>query len=297
MRQFQVSNSTGYMRYENIYSHIRRHDLIPENPRVLVFGCSSGQELRTVRSIWPYARVSGCDIDKQMLDSAAEAAPFADLFFSDDDNLEVSGTFDLVCCNSVLCRHPLPPADSIPTELPLDDIEAILDKLIQRMNPNAFLMAYNINHLMSDCAASRQLQPTSISSSWNNSFVPRLDATGKIIAFPDMVDGEVQSYRLVPGAHKPRLEDLVCPLYQRVAHVSDGMRRVSDDVSDFVVTRSGDFSLPPAPANKFGPLIIEEEGICDGRMAKSSHVFVSDPSDAAWRYLGANIEWLFADIL
>jgi hypothetical protein len=294
MRQFQISNSTGFMRYKNIYHSIYRYNLIPQSPRVLVFGCSSGQELKTIRAVWPSAKISGCDIDTAILEKAQQMAPYAELFLSTDENLHKSGTFDLVCCNSVLCRHPLPSADQIPSELPLTDVSQILAKLLLRIKIGGYLMAYNMNYLMSDCEVKNDLLPTSVVRSWNNSFVPRLSREGKITAYPDMEDREVQSYRLVPES-EIKLEDLICPLFKHMPNHPGGFERFGDDISKLHVTVPGDFAFPQVPPNKFMPFNVEEQGILDGRMVKSIHTFVKLPLRTPWHYLGAQVEWLSSE--
>ena len=294
MRRFQISNSTGFMRYENIYHSVFLYNLIPQNPRILVFGCSSGQEIKTIHTIWPLAEIYGCDIDTEALEKARHMVPFAKLFPSTDKNLENSGNFDLICCNSVFCRHPLPPVSQIPVELPLKDVSQVLTKLVQHVKIGGYLMAYNMNYLMSDCDVNNELLPTSVVRSWNNAFVPRLDRDGKIIAYPDMVDGKLQSYRLVPESDI-KFEDFVCPLFKRTPNHLDGFERFGDDLSKFHVTVCGDFVFSNPPNNIFFPFRVEEKGILDGRMVKSIHTFIKIPHKSPWYYLGAQIENLSSE--
>ena len=84
------------MRYDNIYRSVYHYNLVPKNPRVLVFGCSTGQEIKTIRTIWPLAEIIGCDIDTDALEKAKQIDPYAKFFISTDKDLKNAGNFDLV---------------------------------------------------------------------------------------------------------------------------------------------------------------------------------------------------------
>src|SRR4051794_27615770 len=76
---------------------------------VLSFGCSIGDELASLKTLFPNARISGCDINPLALEvSQRTMGSFADVFHSSDEAILERGPYHLICAFSALCINPSP---------------------------------------------------------------------------------------------------------------------------------------------------------------------------------------------
>ena len=100
--------------------------------RLLSFGCSTGEEIVTLRWFFPDAEIFGCDTEPDILKIAQGAVGhLAAIFKSDRDAIEARGPFDLINCSAVLCLNP--PTD-IAARFPsarFDEIVALLDGVLR----------------------------------------------------------------------------------------------------------------------------------------------------------------------
>ena len=104
--QLQTNNKTFLGRHWTEHTILRRYKPSDKDLSILSFGCSTGEELATLRILFPAAKLFGCDIDWVNLQSArALLGDSAVIFHSSDAEITRHGPFDLVLCNSVLLRH------------------------------------------------------------------------------------------------------------------------------------------------------------------------------------------------
>lgn len=107
---------------------------------VLSFGCSSGEELQTLRSAFPHALLFGCEVNAERLAIAREkVGAWAELFPSSPEELLRHGPFDVVTVNSVLLDSSRP--NGVDAQAWLDvlaSIDAVLAPggLLQIINSN-----------------------------------------------------------------------------------------------------------------------------------------------------------------
>lgn len=77
--------------------------------KILSFGCSTGDELASLRFFFPTADIIGVDVDETVLKIARQnVGHIATVRFSDLGVLRELGPFDLVFALSSLCLNPLP---------------------------------------------------------------------------------------------------------------------------------------------------------------------------------------------
>ena len=93
--QLQQSASTSVARYWNVYSVLRRYFSSDRNLKILSFGCSTGEELVTLRTLFPSADLFGCDTDWYNLQCARAMLKRSALVFhsSDQEVAQTSGSF------------------------------------------------------------------------------------------------------------------------------------------------------------------------------------------------------------
>jgi len=84
---------------------LRRYVPADAQLAILSFGCSTGEELVTLRRLFPGAQLFGCDIDWSNLAAARVLlGSGATVFASSDAEIRRRGPYDVIVCNSVLLR-------------------------------------------------------------------------------------------------------------------------------------------------------------------------------------------------
>ena len=153
IEQLQVATDTAENRYPWIFDAAR--EAFPGARRVLSFGCSTGEEMLSLRARFPEAEIVGVDIDARVLAAAAEKAA-ADgnmRALADTEALETE-SFDLVTCLSVLCAFP--PRAARPV-LPFALFEAAVTEVARLLRPGGYAVIYNAQFLLDDVPAVRRL--------------------------------------------------------------------------------------------------------------------------------------------
>lgn len=103
--QLQTNAGTFWGRYWTETTLLRRYFQRDDNLAILSFGCSTGEELATLRRLFPNARIFGCDIDWHSLRTARSLmGKEAVVFDSTEEQIRLHGPYDIIVCNSVLLR-------------------------------------------------------------------------------------------------------------------------------------------------------------------------------------------------
>lgn len=146
----QTFHNTGVNRYPEIFDFVQ--SALPSPERVLSFGCSSGEELLTLKSRFPEAQLFGTELSTEMLQRAVSLVPSARIAHSLD---EFSGQFDLIFAMSVLCRWPEPHPQG---PLPYSDFEDAVHGLAGRVRAGGYLVianaSYNANPVLEELSFS-----------------------------------------------------------------------------------------------------------------------------------------------
>jgi hypothetical protein len=116
--------------------------------KILSFGCSTGEEIVTIRSIFPEADLYGCEIEPVALGEAmATTGHLATIFKSDRAAIRDHGPFDLINCASVLCLDP-------PTDMqklfPPEDFDELLSVLDSALVPGGIIALTNASYRFYD---------------------------------------------------------------------------------------------------------------------------------------------------
>lgn len=146
MTQLQTNNKTFLGRYWTEHALLRRYTPSDAGIRLLSFGCSTGEELLSLRALFPGAALFGCDIDWQNLQTArAQLGTSAVIFESTPSQLTAHGPFDVIVCNSVLLQPTRTSAHGtkagIPSSLWLEAVAQLDDAL----KPGGLLQIVNSN--------------------------------------------------------------------------------------------------------------------------------------------------------
>jgi SAM-dependent methyltransferase len=156
---FQLYTTTGWDRYPEEFSIVRAA-LRVEQPRILSFGCSSGDELLTLHEYFPTARIHGIDANPLAVRtarkriSAASASNLVTVSRRSDAGSEPLASYDLVLALAVFRHGAL--ADSPPRcdqLIRFADFERTVAALAAAVKPGGYFVIRHSNFRFSDCAA------------------------------------------------------------------------------------------------------------------------------------------------
>jgi len=104
----QTTALTGMDRYPAIFSACREYFGDKRDLKILSFGCSTGEEVLTLRQYFPSAFITGADINRRSL-SVCRKRKVDDriaFVYSSRDAIRALGPFDAIFCMAVLQRTP-----------------------------------------------------------------------------------------------------------------------------------------------------------------------------------------------
>src|SRR5262249_14240005 len=104
----QTTVFTGMDRYPDIFKACKDYFRSQLEPKVLSFGCSTGEEVLTLRQYFPDAWITGADINKRNLSHCRKLVVDSRINFvhSDLATIQKHGPFDAIFCMAVLQRTP-----------------------------------------------------------------------------------------------------------------------------------------------------------------------------------------------
>jgi SAM-dependent methyltransferase len=171
--QHQLTSTTHMNRYPVIFSTTK--SLIDDPaPKILSFGCSTGEECFSLRSYFPEARIIGADINTKNLTVARKQNNDLNILFipSDNETLEENGPYDAIFAMSVLCRWEdtknLTTCEPI---YPFSKFEKIVEQLYSLLKNGGLLIVYNANFRVEDTSLAKYLIPCRTDDIPNSGFV------------------------------------------------------------------------------------------------------------------------------
>lgn len=171
---FQPFNDTADDRYPELFSYVRDRLGGRSGLRLLSFGCSTGQEVLTLRRYFPAAAITGIDISPANVADCRRAVaerPDPDIRFvcagSTED--EPDDWYDAVFCMAVFRHGDLSAsdADSCAHRLTFGAFEATVADIARCLKPGGYLVIEHSNFRLADtrsaeaftCAARRPAIP------------------------------------------------------------------------------------------------------------------------------------------
>lgn len=104
----QTTSLTYMDRYPDIFSACRNYFKNKPDLKILSYGCSTGEEVLTLRKYFPHAHIIGAEINKSSL-AKCRKLPVDDkitFVYSTDQEIQKHGPYDAVFCMAVLQRQP-----------------------------------------------------------------------------------------------------------------------------------------------------------------------------------------------
>jgi SAM-dependent methyltransferase len=104
---FQFSTYTAYNRYPDLFSMLQNEFKTKTSPKILSFGCSTGEEVKTISKYLPDAHIWGVDINEYGLKLAKKHFKDPNITFLHalEDCYLSENDFDAILCLAVF-QHP-----------------------------------------------------------------------------------------------------------------------------------------------------------------------------------------------
>jgi Methyltransferase domain len=151
-------NYTKMDRYPEIFGLVRDYFAQRDQAglRLLSFGCSTGEEIFSLRRYFPQAELLGADISEWNLRQARKRNRDPDIRFipSDGSSLRENGPYDAIFCMAVLLRiaHRMEPAPSSAEVYPIEKFEEQVHELDQVLQVGGLLIIQHSNYHLRDTA-------------------------------------------------------------------------------------------------------------------------------------------------
>jgi SAM-dependent methyltransferase len=156
---FQPFDETSFDRYPHIFSFVQERLSDVLTPRLLSFGCSTGEEVFTLRKYFPKAAITGIDINphsiavcRKRLARCRDTGIRFEL--ADTPEAEPEACYDAVFCMAVL-RHGelgVTRAQRCDHLIRFADFERLVEGLCRCLKPGGYLVIRHSNFRFSDAA-------------------------------------------------------------------------------------------------------------------------------------------------
>ena len=161
----QTTAFTALDRYPEIFGQCR--DLLQgrEDLRILSFGCSTGEEVATLRGYFPTAFIVGADLNPESLRRARTHHADAKIRYvrSDDRALAALGPFDIIFCMAVLQRTPhrieAEGVEDISAIYPFGKFEKLVAQLVANLKRGGLLVVEHAFYRVEDVRLAVPLRP------------------------------------------------------------------------------------------------------------------------------------------
>lgn len=152
----QTTPLTFMNRYPEIFSACRNYFDDKQNIKILSYGCSTGEEVLTLRHYFPDAQIIGAEINKRSL-GICRSLPEnkkTTFIYSTPKELEKYGPYDAIFCMAVLQRKPHLITEkniiSLKKIYPFEKFEQQLIELDKLVNPQGLLIVHFTQYSLSD---------------------------------------------------------------------------------------------------------------------------------------------------
>lgn len=162
---FQDHGTTSMDRYPQLFAFVRRALSGSATPRLLSFGCATGEEVASLRRYFPEASITGVDIHPGHIATClagVQARPDPKTKFRLAGNTagEASASYDAIFCLAVmrrgdLARHPVERCDHL---IRFADFEAQVEDFARCLRPGGLLVLRHANFRLCDTRAAHRFE-------------------------------------------------------------------------------------------------------------------------------------------
>jgi SAM-dependent methyltransferase len=163
---FQRANFTASNRYPTVFGAVQSELQSIPTPQLLSFGCSIGDEVLTLRSYFPSARIKGLDVNPHNIAVCrrrvpAQSDPDVAFAVANSTKDEPTEHYDAIFCMAVLQDGRLRPA-GVPRSDPLlyfSDVDDAVADLYRCLRPGGLLAICHSNFRVRDTRVGPLLDP------------------------------------------------------------------------------------------------------------------------------------------
>ena len=149
----QTTTLTWMDRYPVLFAACRERLGDSESLRLLSYGCSTGEEVLTLRRYFPRARITGAEINPKSLAQARQHRVDDRIAFveSRSRSIEPQGPFDAIFCMAVLQRTPhmveAKKLESLDSVYPFERFDQQLTQLDNVLKPGGLLIVHHTQYV------------------------------------------------------------------------------------------------------------------------------------------------------
>lgn len=185
----QTTSLTYMDRYPTIFSACRDYFDGKRDLKILSYGCSTGEEVLTLRQYFPTAHIVGADINKHSI-AKCRNLPLDEkitFVYSTPSEIQKHGPFDVIFCMAVLQRKPHFIAEkgisSLKKIYPFEKFERQIIELDNLVNPQGLLVVHFTQYSLWDTTVASKY--TALGSHNQNDYLsPVFDKDSNLIKNP-----------------------------------------------------------------------------------------------------------------
>ena len=152
-------------RYPEIFSACRDYFDNKKDIKILSYGCSTGEEVLTLRNYFPNAQIIGAEINKHSLKKCREHPVDEKITFiySTPHEIQKNGPFDAIFCMAVLQRQPhyveAKGITSLKKIYPFEKFEQQIVELDKVIKPQGLLVVHFTQYSVGDTTVASKYKP------------------------------------------------------------------------------------------------------------------------------------------
>ncbi len=160
---YQVDTFTGANRFPELFEHCGHYLADRPTPFLLSFGCSTGEEVFSLKEYLPNARIAGVDINPWCIRQCRKKNQDSTLSFyeSGDEEYAVLSGFDAIFCMGVFQHtdNRLRPDQHISTRITFQQFEAEVTSLDKKLLPGGLLIIDQCDFYFMDTQLASRYEP------------------------------------------------------------------------------------------------------------------------------------------
>lgn len=164
-RVHQTTSLTCMNRYPEIFTECQKYLGEKANLKILSYGCSTGEEVLTLRYYFPPATIIGAELNRRSLAICRKQPidPRTSFIYSTVGNLAMNGPYDAIFCMAVLQRRPGFIADngvaSLKKIYPFERFERQIKELDTFLKPQGLLIIHHTQYSFMDTSIAHRYEP------------------------------------------------------------------------------------------------------------------------------------------
>lgn len=185
MKRHQISHTTEYNRYPNIFQICAEY-FKKKSIKILSFGCSDGAEVFSLKDLYfPTSEIHGVDISKDIIEVCKSKNNDPSIKFSHTNEIYKSQkAYNLIFCMSVFCRWPqTSEINDCSSKYPFKMFQDQLIDVDKHLLPKGLLVIYNANFCFSELDIYPQFTPLTDKRINESGFVHKFNSKNQKIDF------------------------------------------------------------------------------------------------------------------